>query len=216
MERSQFTFYDSFHRALQRIKSKAARCDVYDAICEYALYGTEPNLEKLPDSAAIAFELVRPNLDASRRKAESGKKGGSKKQDESKTEANDKQTESKKKNKKENKIENKIENKCIKENFALFWEAYPRKEGMAKAEEVFADIDVPVDVLLEAIEAQKISPLWLRDGGMFIPHASRWLEEKRWLDKMAVTPNGAKGQMGAAEMDAIAKLMAVEKVMDHG
>ena len=214
MERTQFTFYDSFHRALQRIKSKTARCDVYDAICEYALYGTEPNLEKLPDSAAIAFELVRPNLDASRRKAESGKKGGTRKQDESKPEANGKQTESKKKNKKENKIENKIENKCIKADFALFWEEYPRKEGMTKAEESFANIDVSVDVLLDAIKAQKLSAQWMLDGGKFIPHAARWLEEKRWLDQLPGAPNGANGQMGEAELEAIAKLMGSEGAGD--
>lgn len=110
MERSQFTFYDSFFRAIKRIKSKSARCDAYDALCEYALYGKEPNLDSMPDSAAIAFELSKPNLDASRRKAESGSKGGSSKQTVSKAEANEKQTASKKENKKENKIE--IENQC--------------------------------------------------------------------------------------------------------
>lgn len=110
MERSQFTFYDSFFRAIKRIKSKSARCDAYDALCEYALYGKEPDLESMADSAAIAFELSKPNLDASRRKAENGSKGGSSKQTASKAEANEKQTASKKENKKENKIE--IENKC--------------------------------------------------------------------------------------------------------
>ena len=215
MERSQFTFYDSFHRALKRVKSKSARCDVYDAICEYALYGKEPNLEKLPDAAAIAFELVRPILDASRRKAESGKKGGSKKQDESKPEANGKQTESKIKGKKENKIEDKKENKCIKADFALFWEAYPRKEGQAKAEEAFAKITIPVETLLTALEDQKKSAQWMLDSGKFIPHASRWLDEKRWQDQMVCVPHGASGQMGAAELEAIARLMGAEQGEDN-
>lgn len=120
MERSQFTFYESFFRAASRIKDKADRAEVYDAICAYALYGTEPDLDSLSESAAIAFELSKPNLDASRRKASSGKKGGEVKQTASSEEANaskpkaktskPKQTASKKE--KENKKEKEIENKC--------------------------------------------------------------------------------------------------------
>ena len=121
MGRSQFTFYESFARALGRIRKKADRADAYDAICNYALYGTEPDLDKLPDSAAIAFDLIRPTMDASKRKAESGKRGGNRKQSESKPEANGKQSESKEEatgkreqtgseGEKEN--ENEIENEC--------------------------------------------------------------------------------------------------------
>lgn len=120
-QRSQFTFYESFFNALSRIKKEADRAKAYDAICAYALYGTEPDMDTLPDSAAIAFELVKPNLDSSRRKANSGKKGGEKKhaasseeanekQNGSKPEAKRKQTASEKENKKENKKEK--ENEC--------------------------------------------------------------------------------------------------------
>ena len=214
MKRSQFTFYESFYSAIKRIKNKTAQRDAFVVLCEYALNGEEPDLDKLPDSVAIAFELVRPTLDASRRKAESGKKGGSKKQTGSKTEANCKQPASKgeKENKKENEIEiekeNKVENECIKADFALFWEAYPRKEGMQKAEEAFANVVVPVQDLLDAIEAQKKSPQWKKDNGMYIPHPAKWLDEKRWLDQtVMVTPNGAKGEFGEAELSAISELM---------
>ncbi len=114
MDRTQFTFYDSFFKAVSRIKKKADRADAYDAICAYALYETEPDLDTMPDAAAIAFELIKPNLNTSRRKATSGKAGGSTKQTGSKAEAKSKQTASKKENKKENKRE--IENKKEKEN----------------------------------------------------------------------------------------------------
>lgn len=112
MARSQFTFYESFASALKRIRKKADRADAYDAIVNYALYGTEPDMDSLPDSAAIAFELIRPNLDASKRKSDSGKLGGMAKQTGIKQEANGKQTESEKEgeNEKENKIEK--ENEC--------------------------------------------------------------------------------------------------------
>ena len=100
--RSQFTFYDSFYRAVSRIRKKADKADAYDAIVAYALLGEEPDLDKLPDAAAIAFEVIRPNLDASRRKAASGKQGGkAKKQTESKPEANASKSEANSKQEKE-------------------------------------------------------------------------------------------------------------------
>lgn len=70
MERKQFTFYESFARSISHVKSKAARCDIYDAICNYALYGREPDVDRLPDAAAMAFRELKPLLDYERRSAE--------------------------------------------------------------------------------------------------------------------------------------------------
>ena len=88
MKRSQFTFYESFATALKRIRRRTDRCAAYDAIVDYALHGVEPDMESLPNAAAIALDLIRPTLDSARRKAVSGQKGGL-------AEANGKQTESK-------------------------------------------------------------------------------------------------------------------------
>lgn len=116
MQRSQFTFYESFARAMKRIKDKEDRADAYDAIVNYALYGLEPDLDRLPDSAAIAFELIRPNLDASKRKAENGKLGGRPKQTGSKSKANVKQEQAESEKEKEaeekEEIEGEHENDC--------------------------------------------------------------------------------------------------------
>lgn len=95
MARSQFTFYESFFKAVSRIKKAQDRAAAYDMICAYALYQTEPDLDKAPDSVAIAFDLLRPVLDKAKEKAENGKNGGSKqkangKQTGSKPEANQK------------------------------------------------------------------------------------------------------------------------------
>lgn len=111
MKRTQFTFYESFYKAVKMIKNPDARAQAYDIICAYALYGEEPNMDLLQDFAAIAFELIKPNLDSSRRKAENGKIGGSKKQNSSKTKANYNQdkVESNKENEKENKKDKEIE-----------------------------------------------------------------------------------------------------------
>ena len=75
MNRKQFTFYKSFCDGIARIKNKAARCDAYEAIINYALNGVEPDLDKMPDAAATAFILARPVLEASRKKAEAGSRG---------------------------------------------------------------------------------------------------------------------------------------------
>lgn len=114
MQRTQFTFYESFFKAVSRIKKKADKADAYDMICAYALYQEEPNLESASDAVAIAFELLRPVLDKAKERSESGKKGGSKpeangKQSESKPEANAKQGKAASKKEKEIEIENEVE-----------------------------------------------------------------------------------------------------------
>lgn len=113
--RTQFTFYESFYKAISRIKKKADRADAYDIICAYALFQEEPNLDSVSDAVSIAFELLRPVLDKAREKAESGKSGGSKlkangKQNGSKQEANCKQEEGE--SEKEKEKEGEIENEC--------------------------------------------------------------------------------------------------------
>lgn len=131
MGRNQFTFYASFAKAAERIRKKADRCDFYDAVKDYAIYGKEPDLDVVSDTVAVAFELVRPTLDASKRKAESGKRGGTTskleatrskgKQTESKSEATrskPKQLASEKEGEKEDEVEgekeSEIENECSK------------------------------------------------------------------------------------------------------
>lgn len=139
MDRSQYTFYESFYKAAKSIKSKSVRCDLYDMICRYALYGEEPDIEKLPDAVAMAYELIKPTLNASRRKAENGKRGGASKIVDSKpnqtqskpkqTEANDKQGETA--SEKENEIEKEKENEIEIENECYIYRA-PRLDPESK------------------------------------------------------------------------------------
>lgn len=117
--RKQFTFYESFYKSLSRIKKKQDRADAYDIICAYALFNEEPDLDKLPDSVAVAFDLIRPVLDSARKKAVSGKQGGSKPQangkqtgSKSKQTAKEKEGEIEKENEKEKEKEIEIENEC--------------------------------------------------------------------------------------------------------
>ena len=141
--RTQFTWFESFTRAAQRIKNKQHRCTFYDIVAEYALYEKEPSMDSLPDSVAIAFELIKPNLDSSKRKAESGKAGGSRKQTASKTEANGKQTASEKEKEKEieKEIEKEGEDECLKKaDVATVISAYANKINANPGERTIAEI----------------------------------------------------------------------------
>ena len=94
--RQQFTFYRSYYDAIQELP-KEEQASIVLAVCAYAIYETEP--QGLTPAASMAFKLIRPTLDSGRKKAENGKKGGSK------TKANGKQNKSKRENEYENDIE---------------------------------------------------------------------------------------------------------------
>lgn len=70
------------------------------------------------------------------------------------------------------------------EDFEAFWKEYPRKESKAQARKSFAKVNVSIDELLQALETQKQSDQWRRDGGQYIPYASTWLNQRRWEDEV--------------------------------
>lgn len=69
--RDSFVFYRSFFEALQDVPTEERAC-IYDAICAYSLNDIEP---KLTGMQLAIFKLIRPNIDANKRKYENGKKG---------------------------------------------------------------------------------------------------------------------------------------------
>lgn len=94
-ERATFKFFRSFYESAVQLPEKEQQADFLMAICGYALDGKPPDIQGIP---AALFLLAKPNLDASRVKAESGSLGGSSskkeaksKQKGSKPEANGKQ-----------------------------------------------------------------------------------------------------------------------------
>jgi hypothetical protein len=102
----------------------------------------------------------------------------------------------------------------VEEGFELFWKAYPKKENRKKALEAFKKVSVPVETLLEAIEAQKKTDQWRKNNGQFIPHPTTWLNGCRWEDQIAANydhvPKGASGNLGQAELEAIERMMREE------
>jgi hypothetical protein len=188
--RTQFTFYESFYSALRRIKKKQDRADAYDLICEYALYQKEPNMENLPDSVSIAFELLRPVLDSARKKASNGKQGGSKpKANQKQTESKQKQPLSKKEGEKEKEEEKEKETEKEKEQasvlcgraFTSFWEAYPWKMNREEAWNAWKELNPDFDTVIKimtSLEAWKKSERWLTEQGRYVPSAAKFLREK--------------------------------------
>jgi hypothetical protein len=72
-------------------------------------------------------------------------------------------------------------------DFDAFWKVYPRKlaKGDAlKAWKQMARERPPIRVIIAAIEAQKGSDGWTKDGGGFIPYPATWLRASRWDDEV--------------------------------
>ena len=70
------------------------------------------------------------------------------------------------------------------DDFAIFWQAYPRKEAKADAQKAWvspkAKIDLPV--ILKAIEAKKATGDWF--DTQYIPLPASWLRGARWNDEI--------------------------------
>lgn len=67
-----FYFLESFEDAINDL-DPADQLALYKAISRYALYGEDPELTGI---ARTIWKLIRPNLDASRKRQEDGAKGG--------------------------------------------------------------------------------------------------------------------------------------------
>jgi hypothetical protein len=72
--------------------------------------------------------------------------------------------------------------------FEKFWGAYPNKVGKDAARRAFEKRkpdDALLAQMLSAIDAQKASAKWAKDGGQYIPNPATWLTQGRWQDGAA-------------------------------
>lgn len=224
MERNQFTFYRSFWEAVKGVP-KRDRLPILEAIIGYALDESEP--EGLSSFQAAFFLLVRPNLDASRKRAAGGKNGGSLSQANRKlraslAEASVKASAREKENEKEIEKENEIEGEVDKQHplherelFYDFWASYPVKIGQDMAAQAWDGLKLSQEEiwqLMDGLTLWKNSLRWAEKGGKFIPRAARWLSEKHYLEppKEDTVPKGASGVLGQAEWEAIERVLREE------
>jgi hypothetical protein len=73
----------------------------------------------------------------------------------------------------------------LDQNFVLFWSSYPKKIGKKDAEKswIKSKDKPPLETILKAIENQKKSEQWNKDGGQFIPNPATWINQGRWDDE---------------------------------
>lgn len=82
----------------------------------------------------------------------------------------------------------------IQKKFDALWEAYPRKDSKAKALQAFSKIAPDEQLyaqILAGVKRAETSEQWCKDGGAFIPHASTWLNQRRWEDGGVSSANGS-------------------------
>lgn len=205
-KRGQFTFYRSYFEAIMEIPEEE-RLGVLAAIIAYGLDGTEP--EGLSPIQKAVFILVRPTLDAGRRKAAGGAKS-------KKPIRSDKDTGNKKKKEEEKEKEIEIENECYgaaSAAFEEFWNLYPVKLEKQDARKAWDEGIAQKDVgfVMDGLARWRQSGQWLSDGGRFVPRAAKWLRGRHFENPPeAAAPCGALGQLGQAELEAIELVMKEE------
>ena len=85
--------------------------------------------------------------------------------------------------------------------FEILWNAYPTKVGKQPARKAFDKVKVPVETLVAAIDRQKYSSQWSKDGGQYIPNLSTWLNQERWNDELPTGNEKPGWEDGRRQLD---------------
>ena len=185
-KRDSVIFYRSFYDASKCLKTEE-KAQLFDAICSYAL---DQKVEQLDGAAYGMFQLVKPQLDANRKRFNNG---CIKKQKGSKKEAKRKQTKSKIEanvnvNVNPNVNENlNLESKSKSLNFETFWDFYTpvagrdgtsvskgNKTDAKKSYEKAIALNFSHETIMQALE------FYLREcqkNARFTKHAVSWLNQ---------------------------------------
>ena len=70
--------------------------------------------------------------------------------------------------------------------FDEFWKLYPKKKSKGQAERAWSKIKRPVEtlsVIKTALEWQRVSQDWSKEGGQYIPYPASYLNAKGWEDE---------------------------------
>ena len=167
---------------------------LFRALMDYHANGTVTDLD---GRESIAFDFIREDIDKSeeayankcRQASENRRKG----LNHNITDDNGGQRPSTSVNGSDHNNINKINinnNETDNDNlFDRFWAAYPRKVAKPDARKKFEKLNPDghlLEVMLQAIERQKKSEQWTKDGGQFIPYPSTWIHQRRWEDETPI------------------------------
>ena len=84
----------------------------------------------------------------------------------------------------------------LPDGFPEFWAQYPNKAGKVNASKSWQKKALHTnlalrDTVMSALALHRTLPQWTKDGGQYVPHATTWLNQERYLDD--VQPGGQAG-----------------------
>lgn len=89
--------------------------------------------------------------------------------------------------------------------FAEFWKAYPKKVGKTSCLKTWKKLKPTAELfdhIMAALENQKRSEQWKREGGRYIPNPLTWLNQGRWDDE----PTEVSGSQQDGQSSTLDKL----------
>jgi len=193
-------YFKAYHSYLESIEplGDAERGRLFTALLTYSRTGIVPELQ---GNERFVFPTLKSNIEReiasyeenSAKNAINGSKGGRPQKTQKtqsvfsvfeKTQKRQDKEEDKDKEKDKEDIERNINISLAQksDDFDRFWSAYPRKKAKADAQKAWKGVKVELSVILNAIEQQKRSPDWQKEGGKYIPYPASWLRGKRWED----------------------------------
>lgn len=198
------------------------RCRLYEAMAFYAFTGQEPAWpqdapewliwEALKQTVDRADKKVNQNKRNASKSTDTETNGSEAERIEAKpsepeqTEANRSETDNHKpktinqetitqEREREDSTPPKPPAKKAADDFSVFWLAYPKKQDKQNALKAWKKLNPDAETqrkMILAIQAQRASPQWQKDGGQFIPMPSTWLNGRRWEDQPTQAPPGRR------------------------
>ncbi len=98
--------------------------------------------------------------------------------------------------------------------FDELFSIYPNHDNRMKAERRYARLAPTAaqqQTMRTAIEAQRLSKRWTKDGGEFVPEFATWLRNERWRDEVR-----APGAIAGAWHDTRSGIDAMARAMGIG
>lgn len=98
--------------------------------------------------------------------------------------------------------------------FTEFWQAYPKKVGKASCLKAWKKLKPTAELhkhIMEALEAQKRSEQWQREGGRFIPNPLTWINQGRWDDEPAEVRSSSSDVKKSGTLGTLASIVEEEE-----
>ena len=198
VQKDSIIIYRSFYEAIKDLP-KELQADAWQCIFEYGLNDATIDANGI---VSTVFKLIKPQLDANKKRFENGQKGGRPKvEQKTETKPNNNQTETKTKpnvndnvnvnvnhnhnvNNNEKEITNVISDPSIDEIFEIFWIAYQKNGNKKTSLTAFKKLTKTEMKLVKEHLPIYLNNHYVNNKMDFLPHFSTYLNQKRWNDKL--------------------------------